>query len=187
MDTVDFSGVCHETLQFLQEFIDSVHLNLTVTAISETEFEALVRDNRSSLNWRGYFSYYLSVQSFHIAFKITGSGIVDGAMLAVYSTSHKELHLLLLESLIHHQQHHPLKGRLTVLTIIAATFLLSLIDDSKGAWIVEPAPWLIDHYKRFGFTLYPGGKNVMYATTETLQMMQTDLLNMLHDRSIQDA
>ena len=181
MDTVDFTRICHETLQFLQEFIDSVHLNLTVAAINETEFEALVRDSRSSLNWRGYFGHYLSNESFHIAYKITGSDIVDGAILAVYSTSHKELHLLLLESLVQHQQRHPLKGRLTTLTIIAVTLLLSLLDDSQGVWIVEPAPWLIEHYMRFGFTLSPGVINVMYATTEALQTMQTELLNALSD------
>lgn len=40
MDTTDFQEICYKTLQFLQEFIDSVHLNLRVAAISETEFEA---------------------------------------------------------------------------------------------------------------------------------------------------
>lgn len=181
METVDFPVVCRETLRFLQAFIDSVPLNLAVNAISEAEFETLARDNRSSLNWRDYFGHYLSDGSFHIAFKIAGSGTIDGAILAVYSTSHKELHLLLLESLIHHQQEHPLKGRLTALTIIAATMLLTLLDGSKGVWIVEPAPLLIGHYSRFGFTRGFGEKNVMYASTETLQSMQTELLNTLRD------
>lgn len=50
METDDFPGMCRETLDFLQTFIDSVPLNLTVNPLSEDEFEALVQDNRSSLN-----------------------------------------------------------------------------------------------------------------------------------------
>lgn len=95
--------------------------------------------------------------------------------------SHKVLHLLLLESLIHTQRKHPLKGRLTALTVIAATMLLTFLEGSKGAWIVEPDPLLIGHYARFGFTPADDDENVMYATTETLQSVQTALLNTLRN------
>lgn len=184
MDIVDFRKTCMQTLQFLQEFIDSIPLNLTVSAISETEFEGLARDIRSSLNWRHYFGHYLSTESFHIAFKTGGSDIVDGAILAVYSASHQDLHLLLLESLIQEQPQHPLKGRLTALTVVATTFLLTLLNDSKGAWIVDPAVMLISHYERFGFTLNYNGQNVMYATTETLQQKQIEVLNLFRGDNI---
>jgi len=67
MDTRDFASVCRDTLQFLQEFIDSVSLNLTVARISEDEFCCLALDSRSLLNWRSYFGHYLSEDSFNIA------------------------------------------------------------------------------------------------------------------------
>lgn len=184
MEKGDFQQACSKTLDFIQTFIDSVPLGLSVSAISEDEFEALVRDRRSTLNWRAYFPHYLSDDSFHLALKLNGADDIDGAILAVYSTSENELHIFLLESFIRQHQNHPLKGRLTALTIVAATWLLTLLNESKGAYIVNPDPQLIPHYARFGFAMTRETTNAMYATIEVLQAMQIQLMQSLRERNL---
>ena len=84
------------------------------------------------------------------------------------------MHIFILESLARSSQGHPLKGRLTGLTLIAITSLLSDIADSVGVWLVEPDTALIPHYKKFGFQKLPD-HNVMYASVEEMQKVQLKL------------
>lgn len=176
MENVDFNVFCNEALGFLQQFMDSVKLNLIVQAITEDEFEDLVFDQRSRLNWREYFPHYLEENSFHAGFKLTFDGEPEGAFLTVYSESDKHLHVLMLESLVRDEDDHPLKGRLTALTVVAITDLLSAIPDSVGAYIVQPHSDLTSHYKKFGFSLTNQSDVTMHASLTRLQQVQFSIV-----------
>lgn len=165
----------HETIDFLQEFIDEVQLELNVSALTEDDFESLVKNDKSVLNWRGKFPHYLSDDSFHMGFRLRTDSNIDGAMLGVYATTQGELHVFLIESFARKQPSHPLAGRLTTFVVIAATFFLAQYPDSKGVYIVEPHKDLISHYQRFGFELLED-ELAMYATVESLQSVQLSLM-----------
>lgn len=167
-----------ETIHFLQEFINKAQLKLKVSVLSESDFESIAKDNRSVLNWRNKFSYYLHENSFHMGFKLCTNASIDGAMLGVYATSSGDLHIFLIESFIRHNKNHPLSERLTTLVVIASIFFLSQYTDSKGVYIVEPHKELISHYEKFGFELLDNHL-AMYATFETLQTIQLSLMSKL--------
>lgn len=170
----------HETVHFLQEFINESQLELNVSTLSVDDFESLVKNERSILNWRDKFPHYLSKNSFHMGFRLCTSADIEGAMLGVYATSSGDLHIFLIESLIRGKRNHPLSGRLTTFVVIAAIFFLSRHASSKGVYIIEPHDALIEHYRRFGFELLDNDF-VMYATLEKLQSIQL-LLNLELDK-----
>ncbi len=60
----------HKTVDFLQEFVDEALLDLQVSTLSEDDFEPLVRDKRSVLNWLSKFGHFLSEDSFHMGFRL---------------------------------------------------------------------------------------------------------------------
>lgn len=163
-----------KTIELLQEFIDSTQLGLKVDALCEDDFESLSRDERSILNWRDKFPHYLSESSFHLGVRLDDESKIDGAMLGIYASENGELHILLIESFVRNNPHHPLSGRLTMFVIVATMFFLSQYSDSKGVYIIEPHPELISYYEKFGFKLLEN-ELVMYATVEELQLAQLNL------------
>ncbi|QEZ91077.1 hypothetical protein [Proteus sp. CD3] len=167
-----------ETIHFLQTFINKAQLELKVSVLSESDFESIVKDNRSVLNWIDKFPHYLNENSFHMGFRLCTNRGIDGAMLGIYATSSGDLHIFLIESFIRNKKSHPLSERLTTLVIIASIFFLSQYTDSKGIYIVEPHKELIFHYEKFGFQLLDDHL-AMYATFETLQKMQLSLMSKL--------
>lgn len=177
MRTTDFRTSCNEAVEFLQHFISVTNIDISVQPLSEEQFEMLVRDDRSELNWLAYFGHYLSDKSFHAGFKLSAGEGIDAAFLTVYSEKDKHLHVLMLESLVRNDDNHPLKGKLTALAIVAMTDLLSGIVDSLGAFIVQPDPKLVVHYKRFGFEVTQYNQNIMYANISTLQDIQKQIMN----------
>lgn len=173
--SVEFKASCNETLVVVQQVIDKAGLDLSVAWLNEDEFESLSRNPESRLNWLNYFPHYLHKESFSAAFKVTGSQNVEGAFLSIYSVADKHLHLFMIESLVKDDASHPLKGRLTALAVIAMTDLLASIDDSVGAFIIQPDPDLIGHYNKFGFS-YRQDQNVMHADFNTLTSVQRNIL-----------
>lgn len=166
----------NKTVSFLQEFIAEVQLGLHVSELSEDDFESLVKDERSILNWLSKFGHFLSEDSFHLGFRLYENAKIDGAVLGIYATNDGTLHIFLIESFVRYQDQHSLKGNLITLVVIAATFFLSEYPESKGVYIVEPHDDLVLHYKKFGFELLENDM-VMYATIETLQSVQLSLKN----------
>ncbi|MFG0457288.1 hypothetical protein [Shewanella mangrovisoli] len=163
------------TISFLQEFIDQVNLGLSVQSLSEDDYEALVYDDRSVLNWRGKFSHYLHDDSFHLGFRLVAEFQIDGAMLGIYVSINGYLHIFLIESMVRNTHGHPLNGRLTTLVVVAATYFLSLREDGKGVYVVEPHEDLIEHYEKFGFEVVEG--NAMYASFQSLQEVQERIMS----------
>ncbi|EHZ6873041.1 MULTISPECIES: hypothetical protein [Providencia] len=168
----------HKTVDFLQEFVDEALLDLQVSMLSEDDFESLVRDKRSVLNWLSKFGHFLSEDSFHMGFRLEKGSEIDGAVLGVYATKRGDLHIFLIESFVRDLPEHPLNGRLTTLVIIAVTFFLTQYPDSKAVYIIEPDEGLISHYQKFGFKLLRD-ENVMFATSDALQLIQLSLLTEL--------
>jgi hypothetical protein len=175
MTLVEFKKSCSETLIFVQQLIDKANLDLTAAWLTEDDFASLAKNHKSRLNWLNYFPHFLHEESFSAGFKVKGSQDVEGAFLAIYSAADKHLHLFMIESLVKDDSSHPLKGRLTTLAVIAMTDLLASIDDSVGAFIIQPDPDLIGHYSKFGFS-YRQDKNVMYADFNALTSVQQNIL-----------
>ncbi|WP_407559753.1 hypothetical protein [Vibrio parahaemolyticus] len=168
-----------ETVSFLQDFIDQVDLGLSVESLCDDDFEALVRDDRTVLNWLGKHGHYLHEDSFHLGFRLVSKLQIDGAMLGVYASSDGKLHIFLIESLVRDERHHPLNGRLTTLVVIAATYFLALREESVGAYVVQPHEDLIQHYEQFGFEATTGENVAMYASYEALQEAQERIMSEL--------
>ena len=170
-----------ETVSFLQQFIDQVDLGLSVQSLTDNDFEALVRDDRTVLNWLAMHGHYLHEDSFHLGFRLVSELDIDGAMLGIYAASDGQLHIFLIESLVRNNRTHPLNGRLTTLVVIAATYFLALREESVGAYVVQPHQDLIQHYEQFGFEATSDANVAMYASYESLQAAQerifAELLN----------
>lgn len=176
MNTKDFKQSSESAINFLQCVLDKAELNILVESLSEHQFEQLMRDTRSRLNWRAYFPHYLSNHSFHAGFRLIGKQGVVGAFLTVYSSEDKHLHVLLLESLIRNQDAHPLSGRLTTLALIGIIDLLSAIPDSIGVFIVSPHKNLVEYYKEYGFSIVKSEALIMQADIATLQQIQNQIM-----------
>lgn len=168
-----------ETISFLQQFVDQANLGLSVESISDEDFESLVNDDRSVLNWLSMHPYYLHDDSFHLGFRLVSQSQIDGAMLGVYASSDGRLHVFLIESLVREDRGHPLNGRLTTLVVVAATYFLSLREEGVGVYVVQPHQDLIEHYEKFGFSLVSGEQIAMYATYEALQTAQEQIMSEL--------
>ena len=165
-----------ETVSFLQTFLEQAELDINVQSLSDDDFEALVQDERTVLNWLSKYQYYLHKDSFHLGFRLVSTSRIDGAMLGIYACSDGKLHIFLIESLIRENRAHPLNGRLTTLVVIAATYFLSLREESMGAYVVEPHPDLVPHYERFGFESVSENHEAMYASYEALLEAQQRIL-----------
>ncbi|EGQ9984392.1 hypothetical protein NMT25_002353 [Vibrio cholerae] len=167
-----------ETISFLQDFIDQADLGLSVEPLSHDDFEALVRDERTVLNWICMHGHYLHDDSFHLGFRLVSESKLDGAMLGVYASSDEKLHIFLMESLVRDDRFHPLNGRLTTLVVIAATYFLAL-REGIGAYVVQPHEHLVQHYELFGFEATTVGNLAMYASYEALQEAQQRIMSEL--------
>lgn len=176
---VDIQQDLQDTVLFLQQFIDQVDLGLSVQGLSDDDFESIVRDNRTVLNWLGKHGHYLHKDSFHLGFRLVSESQIDGAMLGVYAALDGHLHIFLIESLVRENRKHPLNGRLTTLVVIAATYFLALREESVGVYVVQPHRDLIQHYEQFGFEVTSGEDLAMYASYESLQDAQQRIITEL--------
>lgn len=171
MDDVMFQRLCRKTIQFTQQFIDKVIPGLQVECLTEEQFEIIVRDPRSALNWRRYFPYYLAPYCFSVGFTLRGNSRVDGAFLARYQPDSGIVTLYLLESLVRNERMHPLQHRMTGLAMTMLTNLLFILPFSQAIYVTEPALALRKYYQRFGFNV-DSDNTCIFASKTTLQCVQ---------------
>lgn len=95
---------------------------------------------------------------------------VDGIAVGVYREPELTLEIQAVEVFVRDELDHPLTGRMTMLTLIAATYFLLLVD-GRYLHVVDPVhPRLVEHYESFGLAAeLRGGVTTMVGDVETLE------------------
>ncbi|NRB69530.1 MAG: hypothetical protein HRU48_19540 [Vibrio sp.] len=165
-----------ETVSFLQQVMDKAQMGVLVTALDAHDYEEIVNQEPSVLNWLDYYPKMCSIKSaLHMGLKVINNEDFQGAVLGIYDALTDQFHIILLEQLalsVHEQQ---LQHRLVSLVSIAAVYFMSLYPNHSGVHIVEPFESLIPYYEEFGFYKTDADASTMYATFEQLFECQQDV------------
>ncbi|EPC5390101.1 hypothetical protein ACRZ2F_002131 [Serratia liquefaciens] len=154
----------------LQLIIDSQQLKLAVGPISDQDYRILA-GGFGELEWDvGLCDYGNDPNHFEFCIKLVKDvveAVPSGVGLCVYGINDKIFRIHMIESFVRDDNGHPLKGRMVLLTLMAA-YLFCMAVEAEGVEIVEPVRELVDYYNSFGFTMTECGY-VMIAEVGTLE------------------
>lgn len=164
-------------VSFLQELVLEANLPLEISRI-EANIEA---PWSAELNWDWALSFLNDTSHFDLAIGIRINDAVDGMAVGIYCTERKILELQAIESFVRLDEEHPLKGRMVLLTIIAATYFV-LLAEGYGVNVLEPDSNLITYYERFKLTQVEdiNGKVFMSGSVEDLSNNLAAMVEALH-------
>ncbi|MBE0148295.1 hypothetical protein [Serratia sp. PL7] len=155
----------------LQLIIDSQQLKLAVGPISEQDYRIL-SGGFGELEWDvGLCSYGNNPNRFEFCIKLVKNAVEavpSGAALCVYGIDDHIFRIHMIESFVRDEDEHPLKGRMVMLTLMAA-YLFCMAVDAEGVQICEPVKELLGYYASFGFEMHDSGY-AMFADVSTLEV-----------------
>ena len=154
-----------DVVNFLQELVSEANLPLEICRINENIAPPLSAD----LHWDWALDFLNDDHHFDLAIGIKLNDEVDGLAIGLYCTERKVLELQAIESFVRLNEIHPLKGRMILLTIIAATYFVLQIK-GNGVDVLQPDAALIEYYKSFSLSqaVKDNGDVFMTATVDTL-------------------
>lgn len=160
-----------QVVEYLQEIVMNAGLNLQVSAISDNVYRALnPRIPAAELEWDWAIQFLNEDEHFDLAIGVRLDDAVDGIAVGVYREPELTLEIQAVEVFVRNELDHPLTGRMTMLTLIAATYFLLLVD-GRYLHVVEPVhPRLVEHYESFGLNAeLRDGVTTMVGDVETLE------------------
>lgn len=171
MSPEELEDVRTEVISFLQDIVAAAGLELQVSTISDDVYRALIqRFAGAELDWDWGIQFINEDEHFDLAIGIRLDEAVDGVAVGVYQEPEQTLEIQAIEAFIREDAEHPLRGRMTALTVIAATFFLLQVE-GQYLHVIDPVDQrLIEHYQTFGLVPERHGDVVrMVANVDILE------------------
>lgn len=154
----------------LQLIIDSQRLKLAVGPISDQDYRILT-GGFGELEWDvGLCDYGNDPNHFEFCVKLVKDAVEavpSGVSLSVYGITDRVFRIHMIERFNRDDKEHPLKGRMVLLTLMAA-YLFCMAVEADSVQIAEPVRELIEYYTSFGFAMTECGY-IMVAEVATLE------------------
>lgn len=171
MSPEELDDVRSEVVQFLQDIVAAAGLELQVSTISDEVYRALTeRIAGAELDWDWGIQFLNADEHFDLAIGIRLDEAVDGVAVGVYQEPERTLEIQAIEAFVRDNIEHPLRGRMTALTVIAATFFLLQVE-GQYLHVIDPVDErLIEHYRSFGLVEeLQNGTIKMVASVDVLE------------------
>jgi len=153
MDAIDLEKVRDDVISFMKDFIEESGLPLKVSRIDDGIYRQIQQLKTSEIEWDWAIQFLNKKQHFDLAIGIQLNDSVDGIAIGIYQQDSEILEIQAVESFVRFDEDHPLRGRMVELTVIAATYFVTLVE-GKGVHIIDPLDArLVTHYEMFGFTV----------------------------------
>ncbi|MGL5343653.1 MAG: hypothetical protein ACRC9O_03255 [Plesiomonas sp.] len=155
----------------IQLVLDHVGLPLAVGPISDDDYRILC-GGFGELEWDWALSTYgNSPSKYEFCIKLVEQSVTQrvpsGAAICVYDSDDNIFNIHMIERFSSGIEEHPLKGRMTLITLMSAYIFCKAVDCNEVR-IVEPVPELRDFYSSFGFNQISCGY-VMVAEASDLE------------------
>ncbi|MCG9721858.1 hypothetical protein [Shewanella sp. Isolate7] len=135
-----------------QLFLDENLQGLMVGEINDNDYRMLGR-GYGELEWDwGIEKFSNHPELFDFCFKIQGSDIPDGVAMGTYNLATKTLEMHMMESFVDTDREHPLRGRMTYLTLVASYLFLATIEGDTLHFVDPVDRKLEEHYKSYGLS-----------------------------------
>ncbi len=166
----------NDVISFLQELVLEANLPLEICRIQDDILAPL----SAELNWDWALAHLNEEHHFDLAIGIKLNDDVDGMAVGLYCTEREILELQAIESFVRLNEDHPLKGRMILLTIIAATYFVLQVE-GYGVNVLDPDSDLISYYEKFNLIQSedPDGKVFMSGTVEVLSEKLSEMVETL--------
>jgi len=150
----DLEVVRERVIEFMNEFLAQSGIPLEVSRVDDRAYRNLQKHQGSEIEWDFAVSFLNEEEHFDLAIGIKLDDNIDGVAVGIYREESRILEVQAVESFIRYDEHHPLRGRMVALTVIAAAYFASLIEGAEGVHFLDPLnDTLIKYYERFGFSL----------------------------------
>lgn len=143
----DLEEIRNDVVSFVQELVRKAELPLEVTRI-ECRIDV---PKSAELEWDWALGYLNNPAHFDLAIGVKVNNDVDGMAVGIYCDEHKILEVQAIESFVRLDEVHPLKGKMVLLTIIAATYFVLLVE-GRGVHVIAPDVDLVSYYEKFSLT-----------------------------------
>ncbi|SHO23789.1 Putative uncharacterized protein [Moritella viscosa] len=137
----------NNVVSFLQELVEKAGLPLEISRIT-CRMQA---PKSAELDWDWAFEYLNEETHFDLAIGIKIDDDIDGMAVGIYCDENEILEVQAVESFVRLDEDHPLKGKMVLLTLIAAIYFV-LQAEGKGVHVVAPEIDLINYYEKFSLT-----------------------------------
>lgn len=153
MEVNELEIIRDDVITFMNEFIKSADLPLTISRIDDDIYRKIGEIRNNEIDWDWAVDYLNRGGHFDLAIGIRLDKSIDGLAIGIYQNEDEVLEIQAIESFVRFESEHPLRGRMVELTIIAATYFVTLVS-GKGVHIIDPLDEkLISYYETFGFHL----------------------------------
>ncbi|HBU8233047.1 TPA: hypothetical protein MDC20_003737 [Morganella morganii] len=153
MEVADLEQVRNEVISFVNDFIKRADLPFTASRINDDVYRKINGLRNSEIDWDWAIDFLNSDGHFDLAIGIKLDDDIDGLAIGIYQKEDGVLEIQAIESFVRFDVEHPLRGRMVELTIIAATYFVTLVDGT-GVHVIDPLDeFLIEYYGMFGFHL----------------------------------
>ncbi|NDJ59293.1 hypothetical protein GWD52_20350 [Enterobacteriaceae bacterium 4M9] len=138
----------------IQLILDSAKVPLAVGPISSEDFTLLSR-GYGELEWDYALTKHCNSDScYDFCIKLVEQGVVQaipsGAALCTFDSNENIFKIHMIESFVYDDAGHPLKGKMTAITLMSA-FIFSKAVGCTRIQIIEPVRELKSYYAGFGF------------------------------------
>ncbi|EPE4145991.1 hypothetical protein ACSILE_004159 [Yersinia enterocolitica] len=153
MEPIDLEIVRDDVISFMNDFIRAADLPLQASRIDDDIYRKLHKLSSGEIDWDWAVQFLNKNEHFDFAIGIQLNDSVDGLAIGIYQHESEILEIQAVESFVRLKEEHPLRGRMVELTIVAATYFVTLVS-GKGIHIIDPLDaGLISYYEKFGFRL----------------------------------
>lgn len=143
----------------LQLILDSYGIKLAVGPVTDQDYKIL-SGGFGELEWDfGFSQHGNDPDKFEFCVKLVNTAveaIPSGVSLSVYSIEERIFRIHMIESFVRSDAEHPLKGRMVLLSLMAA-YIFCMAVGAVEVHVVEPVPELVEYYASFGFKMHTCG------------------------------
>lgn len=137
----------NNVVSFLQDLVKEADLPLEVSRITCR----MHAPNHAELDWDWAFNFLNNQAHFDLAIGIKIDDDIDGMAVGIYCDENEILEVQAVESFVRLEDAHPLKGKMVLLTLIAAIYFVLQVE-GKGVHVIAPDMNLINYYEKFSLT-----------------------------------